>query len=324
VTLDAATIRDAVAQLATDSATAEVVRAFEAEGIRAVLLKGRAIAARFYDRSLARRYGDCDLLVDPTRFDHAEAILGGLGFTDIESGWRRLERTGHASTWVRSTPAPATIDLHRTLPWCTARPADLWAALAQHTDRLKVGGHVVEVLDEARQVLVIAGHATQHREDSKTLEDLERAVGMATQESWDEAIELARRLGALNMLLTAFGRSPACEPLIARLGNLPSQPMKHPIRLVGTPALAPGLLRLSDARGQDRLRLIANKLAPSPALIRNWMTSHVADVPALAKLDGRRTPALIAGYAIRAYWLIRHAPTGIRGWRAATRQRGRT
>lgn len=320
VTLDAASLQRAIHQLALDVATAEVVRALETAGIRSILIKGPAIARRFYDPPLLRTYGDCDLLVDPAQFHRAEAILGELGYTDIEAGRRRLERTQHASTWLRQASIAACVDLHRTLPWCDAEPGEVWNALSDQTEALTVGGHDVEVLDQARQILVMAGHAAQHDFDGKTLQDLERAAAVASVESWDEAIAVARRVGALSALLAAFRRCPACAALIPRLGEPTLEPRAAP-RLVGRPPLAPGLLRLSETQGADRLRLLASKLAPSPALIRDWMKNDGARVPGVAKLDPAGTRGLVGGYALRTCWLIWQAPTGIRAWRAATRRR---
>src|SRR3954467_5750138 len=65
--------------LRIDAATAEVVRAFEAAGLRAVLLKGPALADWYADDP-TRSYLDSDLWVGPADVEAAGAVLAGLGF----------------------------------------------------------------------------------------------------------------------------------------------------------------------------------------------------------------------------------------------------
>src|SRR3954454_22228525 len=68
--------------LRIDAATAEVLRAFEAVGLRAILLKGPALAAWYVDDP-THSYLDCDLWVGRAWVDAAGAVLTRLGFRPV-------------------------------------------------------------------------------------------------------------------------------------------------------------------------------------------------------------------------------------------------
>src|SRR5436305_178335 len=88
--------------LRIDSATAEVLRAFAADDVACLVLKGPAIARWLYDASEPRYYIDSDLLVRPADMQRAEQILEALGFAKqfddsrMPEWWRE-----HASEWLR-------------------------------------------------------------------------------------------------------------------------------------------------------------------------------------------------------------------------------
>src|SRR4051794_26550458 len=100
--------------LRIDAATAEVLRAFEAVGLRAVLLKGPALAAWYADDP-TRSYLDCDLWIAPADAEAAGEVLTRLGFSQrldercLPAAWR-----AHGSDWSRGLDAVA-VDLQRRL-----------------------------------------------------------------------------------------------------------------------------------------------------------------------------------------------------------------
>src|SRR4051812_27772658 len=57
--------------LRIDWGTAEVLRTFEAGGVKSLLLKGATFARWLYTNDDPRPYGDCDLLVRPGDFERA-------------------------------------------------------------------------------------------------------------------------------------------------------------------------------------------------------------------------------------------------------------
>ena len=62
-----------------DEVTAEVVRALDAAGVRAIVLKGPATVDWLYGPAADRVYADTDLLVAPGELTRAGEVLAGLG-----------------------------------------------------------------------------------------------------------------------------------------------------------------------------------------------------------------------------------------------------
>src|SRR5437764_10995294 len=98
--------------LAADAVAAEVVVEFERRGIRAILLRGPAIAGWLYEEG-ERGYFDVDLLVEPAAITSAEQTLLALGFRGRSLGHGGLAPPRHAEPWARGTGP--SVDLHRTL-----------------------------------------------------------------------------------------------------------------------------------------------------------------------------------------------------------------
>ena len=110
-------VRAAAARMRIDSATAEVLRAFDAEGVSSILLKGASNRQWLRDSAGADRwYADCDLLVRPEDQEAATHVLRSLGFvsdldpTKMPAWWRE-----HGLSWRRDQDHEI-IDIHRTLP----------------------------------------------------------------------------------------------------------------------------------------------------------------------------------------------------------------
>lgn len=84
-------------------------------GVRAVALKGSALAHTAYPDPALRVFGDVDLLVSSEAFDDAVAVLAELGLSrrwpQLRAGFDR--RFGKSATLVH--PEGHEIDLHRTL-----------------------------------------------------------------------------------------------------------------------------------------------------------------------------------------------------------------
>src|SRR3954454_17312957 len=107
----------AASQLALSTATDEVLDAMARAGVRALLLKGAAIATRLYEDPVLRPAGDIDLLVAPSQAGAAAQVLERLGFRDPLSRARTHERTAYAVSFHREGALPACVDLHRSLYW---------------------------------------------------------------------------------------------------------------------------------------------------------------------------------------------------------------
>jgi hypothetical protein len=150
-----------------DRVAAEVLAAFEAAGVEALLLKGPALAILLYGADQQRRYSDVDLLTAPHDLERAEEVLLGLGFGNScdNNGIDDIGGVVHAETWTRTAPGSndqTMIDLHRRLPGARATPAMAWAALAARRTSIEIGGGRAPVLDQAGQAMHLAMHAAQH------------------------------------------------------------------------------------------------------------------------------------------------------------------
>src|SRR5436190_10516089 len=190
----------AASQLAYSAATDEVLDAMARAGIRTVMLKGAAIAARLYEDPVMRPAGDIDLLVAPSHAGAVARVVESLGFRDPLSRARPHERTAYAVSFHRAGALPACVDLHRTLYWWSHDPEALWREFSRATTFIELDGRSVEVLDDPAHALVIAAHAVQHVHATRAREDLRRALDVYEHDTWVEAAAMAGRLEAESVL----------------------------------------------------------------------------------------------------------------------------
>ncbi len=92
----------------------EVLRDLAEAGIRALLLKGTALAYDLYSEPSERSRGDSDLLITPPDVQSARDILMKRGFAPSAGDPLELESVRLQEAWSRSTPDGLThvIDLH--------------------------------------------------------------------------------------------------------------------------------------------------------------------------------------------------------------------
>jgi hypothetical protein len=173
--MDSATA--AARRLKVDYATAEVLRAFEDQGVPHILLKGPTIVRWLYAPGESRTYADCDVLVPPARFDHAGGVLSRLGFepdlddAEMPEWWRE-----HGVSWYRASD-DAAVDLHRTLAGAAVDPEHVWGTLAAGAEPFDVAGFTTRELSLPARVLHVALHVTQHAGGStRQVDELERAL----------------------------------------------------------------------------------------------------------------------------------------------------
>jgi hypothetical protein len=171
-----------------------LTEAFEAVGVRPLVLKGSALAHTVYPDPSWRAFGDLDLLVPTSSWRRALEVLDGLGFQ------RRLpeprpgfdERFGKAA--VHTNGDGVEIDLHRTL---VIGPFGLWARpdeLFRRSVRFSLGGRSVARLDDTALLLHACMHASLGWRPPLlwTLRDVAQ-VAWAGRVDWEELADLARR-----------------------------------------------------------------------------------------------------------------------------------
>jgi hypothetical protein len=291
--------------LVLDAALAEVVSGLAARGLRAVLLKGPAIARWLYDDPLARRYGDIDLLVDPARLTEVEAAVAALGFARVQGA------APHHAVWDRPGPVPVRLELHHTLYWARCTDAVVWSTLSCDTAELVIAGERVDVPSLPARLLVIALHAAQHGRDfTHALSDLDLALERVEPSAWRGAAELAERFGALEPFGGGLRLRPRGAQLADALGIPDTGSRELVLRLRTPPATAMGFERLVTAAGaRRRVRLLASELVPSPGFMRLWQP-----------MGRRGRLGLAVAYLWRPLWLLWKAPDGLRAWWAAQRR----
>jgi hypothetical protein len=297
----------------------EIRQAFNAAGIRTVLLKGPAFGRLLYRDPSSRSYSDVDLLVDPAAVRAAEEILVILGFRrfEDESTVRQIDTAvgkvigaqgaSHSTAWVRHIDN-FVVDIHDSLPQVGAPERVVWQQLTQHLDVLIVGGVPAETLDRPASALLVALHAAHHGPDwDRAITDLERALEVFDGECWEAARDLAVKLHAEAPMGVGLGLTEAGRDIAGRL-SLPTEPSPA-IRLLwaGAPWSAgfiESLIRQRDPRATATL--IARLLWPSPTALRRGS--------ALARRGPR---GLLAAYALRPFQLARRLPAAVRTrWRA--------
>ena len=307
---DAPTLLRAAANLRVDAVTAEVASAFAAAGVRALLLKGPALARFLYDGSPARTYGDTDLLVAPAAIDAAERVLARLGFRrfldDVEI--RGDERVA-ALAWLRAADR-ATVDLHGSLAGVELDPERAWRVLTEQTASVRAASVAVETLAPTALLLHVALHAAQHgRQERKPLADLERALARVDREDWAAAARLAKRLCAMEAFAAGLSLLPAGAPVIEAVALPRARSVAVALRADSAPTGAFAFERLARARDRrTKARVLVRVLVPPPAHMR-----------AFVPVARRRLVGLPLAYAARPFSLLLRAPAAALAWRRARR-----
>jgi Uncharacterised nucleotidyltransferase len=294
--------RSAMAALAVDAMTGQVVRMLRADGIRPILMKGGAVRAWLYTDGTPRRYGDVDLLVGPAEHDRAQNVL-------VLGGWRPSTYQRPHAYHLRAPIGRAQIpvDLHRTFHRVTAPPEVVWELLSRHTVTLRLGGVNVETLDEPALALVVVLHNTMHAGVPKHDEDLRRALAATPDAGWRTAAGLADRLGCLEAFAASLRSVPAGRELADRLAL--SETVNPRLRLAVHPSTPPptadALLIAWETRRRP-VEALRRLLVPPPLTMENYYP-----------LARRGRWGLLVAYAIRPARLLRYLPAGMAAaWRA--------
>jgi hypothetical protein len=133
--------------------------ALSPEGLRALLVKGAALAMTVYPTPAARPMKDIDLLVPARAKAHVLAALareGGEIHRARERPWSE-DLLGEIAVTMRCGATPFLVEVHTTLDKIVARPIDTDDLFARATPALGLPGLLVPSLED--HALLVALHA---------------------------------------------------------------------------------------------------------------------------------------------------------------------
>jgi hypothetical protein len=296
--------------LKVDSLIAEVSQALQQRGVPNLVLKGPTFHSWLYSSGKGRSYGDCDLLVAPSQWLRAQALLDDLGFQDASGnfGHPNMESiTSHP--WMRGDDE---VDLHATLAGLSADPEVVWRTLSSTAEFQAIAGVPLMVLNERARALHVCLHAAHHGPlVAKTIEDLHRAVDVLPRERWAEVAKLAEALDGSSAFASGLRLHSDGDEILAELGLAEVVDVKASLSVTYVP-LAKGFNHLYQLPGfRSRLRYLIGELFPRAAFMRWW-------TPVARR--GKR--GLLAAYLWRWLYLFVRAPAGYRAYRRAARTAG--
>lgn len=211
--------------LEIESSSRAIVDALAGAGIRAVMLKGAALAHTVYPDAAWRPFGDLDLLVSTGEWYDALDVLA-------ERGWARKTpeprpgfdvRFGKGATLVG--PVGVDVDLHRTLaPGPYGLTLDLDELLGA-TSWFRVGGVFRECLDDDAAFIHACMHAVLAPPPSRAIpiRDIAQLIERGHLD-WDRIADRARRWKVEVVVHDAL------EIVVRRLGL----PLEHDAKTLAT------------------------------------------------------------------------------------------
>lgn len=201
-----------------------LLRAFNADGVRALPFKGPALSLAAYGELGVRASTDLDIVVEPGDVDRARAALVRCGYRSASSmsppQERVLQRSfGH---FVYIPPSGASVELHWRFaapryPW-SLRAADVFARAAS----VEYAAFTALMPDPTDQLLLQVMHGTRHQWEQ--LEWLVAVVQLLKRGGADEEALVARAKanGSARALRVALrlARDLLGAPLTPRLAGL--------------------------------------------------------------------------------------------------------
>lgn len=273
---------------------AEILAAFEADGLPVVPLKGSLLATRYYAAPGLRLMNDLDLLVRREHEPRAVELLGQLRYGQVGRSWKHLmlarpEASGPVVDYDGEHPAnPRSLDLHTQLAeafwgirydlsepvWAGAQPGRLLGHAALDMPTLVLLQHLVAhaVSDMiARRVRLLHLH------------DIALVAARVDRRGWEQLVEAAQSrreqrylYPALQLASRQFGAVPADVLAALRPGVPPSlRDMldQHDIDQFSYCNSAPTSFREKLAwyrPGRERLVAIRHMALPDPGEVATW------------------------------------------------------
>jgi hypothetical protein len=294
-----------------DRAAVTALAEFESAGVKALLLKGPALARRLYAEGETRGYRDIDLLVPPRDLASARKALSELGYKKPYEalGLDDVGGVEHGEVWARpgeNRGGHICIDLHWRLSRCEASGDALWDALAAGRGSILLQGKAVAVPADEGLALHLAIHAAQGGlEDRKAIADLKRGIERWPPEVWEAAAQLARVVKGEAPFAAGLRLLRSGAELAGQLHLPPTPQLEWEIQhRESRPRGTFHLQAMANARGpRERLNVLRRSLLPTPQWIRwqfSWAARHSWLLPVAYARHLLRAP-LWAARAMR-YW----------------------
>jgi hypothetical protein len=176
----------------------KLVRIFNHEGVRVILLKGAHLAKLVYGNSALRPMGDLDLLVRNTDLLRASELLAEQGYTPSQEHLDRPLDICHLPTFNKAESVPVEIHFNIVGPPFSQKfdVAELW----ERAQKEFIQGVEVSVLCPEDLFLHICVHAcTRHGFDNgiTPFVDITRTLECYQKEiEWDKILTKSRKWGA--------------------------------------------------------------------------------------------------------------------------------
>jgi hypothetical protein len=262
-----------------------------------VLVKGAAVADRFYPDRRLRPYADLDLLLPRDRLSRAVAAVADRGYAVVEElrpGY--AERFGHdVHVSRRAGAVEVDVELHwRIGDDRLGSPLD-HAHVVAAAEPLRVGATTVLVPSVPDQLLLLAVHLLSDRARRLAwVNDVRLVAESATAEEWDEAFSTAEAIGGglLWVLHRALDQARHHLGLDRPRPRPPGRPPPFgPLRAVEELDLqaAPHIGRLVALRGAERLAYLRAVALPSRAGLEGTVGGDGAAMPRLVARHVGRT-----------------------------------
>lgn len=194
-----------------EKVTAEISAMLSQNAIPHLLLKGAAVAARFYDNRYDRQYKDLDFLIAPEDLEKALGVAAGLGYhitaPDFALTPARLNALRFMACDIPLTRASdqTQIELHWRVE---TNPAILdWDlhTVQKHCATILVAGQGVAVLDAPSQFVYLCCHGAKHTWFRlRWLADISRMLQAMPLEETKRALAIADDAGCQGMVAVAL------------------------------------------------------------------------------------------------------------------------
>jgi hypothetical protein len=273
----------------------EVVDALERGcGVAPVLVKGAALADRYYPMPSLRPSVDLDLVMPREALLMAAGALRERGFEEMVE-FRRgyAERHGHdIHVFRRDGGVRLDVELHWRVGDDPVGVALDHAFLAEGADRVVIEGAQVSTPSPPRHLLALSVHLLSDREKRLCwVHDIALVAGDASAQQWEETFAQADRVGlswVLHRALDYSRRHLGFERSRPRPAGDP--PPFGPLRAVEEldARAAPHLGRLVSTPWREKPGYLAAVIFPTRAGLEGTVGGDGASTWRLAKRHGRR------------------------------------